>query len=58
MVLCIMGIARIASLQWWTRSEAAGTALLCCLTYDAFVRLDHELACICVGSLVGLEGGE
>ena len=46
MALCIMAIARIASLQRWTRSESVDTALPCCLTYDAFVRLDHELACI------------
>jgi hypothetical protein len=46
MVLCIMVIARIASLQLWTRSEATGMALLCYLTHVAFVGLDHELACI------------
>ena len=41
-----MGIVRIASLLPWTRSKAAGKALLCGLTYDAFLGLDHELACI------------
>jgi hypothetical protein len=41
-----MVIARIASLQLWMRSEAAGMALLCYLTYVVFVGLDHELACI------------
>ena len=46
MVRCTMGIARIASLPPWTRSKAVGKALLYCLTSDAFVGLDHELACI------------
>ena len=46
MVLYTMGTSRIASLPPWTRSKAVGKALLCGLTYDAFVGLDHELACI------------
>ena len=46
MVLYTMGTARIASLPPWMRSKAVGNALLCCLTYDAFVGLDHKLACI------------
>ena len=46
MVMYTMGTARIASHPSWTRSKAMGKALLCCLTYDAFVRLDHLLACI------------
>ena len=44
MVLYTMGTTRIASLLSWMRSKAAGKALLCCLIYDAFVRLDHKLA--------------
>ena len=46
MVLYTMGTARIASLPPWTRSKAAGKSLLCGLIYDAFVGLDHKLACI------------
>ena len=46
MALYTMGIARIASLTPWTRSKAAGKALLCGLIYDAFVGLDHKLSCI------------
>ena len=46
MVLYTMGTSRIASLLPWTRSKAVGKALLCGLTYDASVGLDHKLACI------------
>ena len=46
MVLYTLGTARIASLPPWTSCKAAGKALLCCLTYHAFVGLDHKLACI------------
>ena len=46
MVLYTMGTARIASLPPWMRNKAVGKALLCGLTYDAFVGLYHELACI------------
>ena len=46
MVPYTTGTARIASLPPWTRSKAIGKALLCGLIYDAFVGLDHKLACI------------
>ena len=46
MVLDTMGTTRIASRPPWMRSKATGKALLCGLIYDAFVGLDHELACI------------
>ena len=46
MVLYTMGTARIASLLPWTRSKAIGKVILCDLIYDAFVGLDHKLACI------------
>ena len=46
MVLYTMGTVGIASLPSWTRTKAVGKALLCGLIYDAFVGLDHKLACI------------
>jgi hypothetical protein len=41
-----MATARTASIPLWMRSETMGMVFLCCLTYDAFVGDDPELACI------------